>query len=374
MAPIKGTQSRTGGKLIRGGRSTDVTSDIDGGRTEISGRREDNLTTLLTVSGGTKIESGNDRYHVFTSPGTFTTGVELTAEVLVVGGGGAGGGVSYAGGGGAGGVLHAPSTSIVKGRYNVTVGERSQRTGWNEYFDGNDSSFGDAVAKGGGGGSGYQNRPANRPGSPTDGTQSAKGRSGGSTGGGGSVRYDQDGNPVGSLTPDPKLTNPAPSDYTGYGNLGAGGGTSPPNGWAGGGGGGAGGGGTAAGTSTANGGDGGNGKAFPGFPGPVIAPAIPSPVRPGWTPVVGPTGIFAGGGGGGNYYTGSPTTSPSGGTGGGGNGTGGSPHQADATSAVRFTGSGGGGANYPYADNPGNSNGYGGRGGDGIVIVKYSVA
>ena len=40
------------------------------------------------------------------------------------------------------------------------------------------------------------------------------------------MRYDQDGNPVGSLTPDPKLTNPAPSDYTGYGNLGAGGGTS----------------------------------------------------------------------------------------------------------------------------------------------------
>ena len=32
MAPIKGTQSRTGGKLIRGGRSTDVTSDIDGGQ------------------------------------------------------------------------------------------------------------------------------------------------------------------------------------------------------------------------------------------------------------------------------------------------------------------------------------------------------
>ena len=34
MAPIKSTQSRTGGKLIRGGRSTDVTSDIDGVGTE----------------------------------------------------------------------------------------------------------------------------------------------------------------------------------------------------------------------------------------------------------------------------------------------------------------------------------------------------
>ena len=372
MAPIKSTQSRTGGRLISGSRSTDVTSDIDGVGTEISGRREDNLTSLLTVSGGTKIESGDTRYHVFTSPGTFTTGAQLDAEVLVIAAGGSGAGAAYAGGGGAGGVLHAPSTSIVKGRYNVTVGERSQRTGWNEYFDGNDSSFGDAVAKGGGCGSGYQNRPANRPGSPTDGTQSAKGRSGGSTGGGGSVRYDQDGNPVGSLTPDPKLTNPAPSDYTGYGNLGAGGGTSPPNGWAGGGGGGAGGGGTAAGTSTANGGDGGNGKAFPGFPGPVIAPAIPAPVRPGWTPVVGPTGIFAGGGGGGNYYTYSPDTGSSAGSGGGGAGAPGGPPSGSTTAgdAVRFTGSGGGGGNYPA--NPLVS--HGGKGGDGIVIVKYSVA
>ena len=369
MAPIKSTESRTGGKLLRGGRSTDVTST-----TEISGRREDNLTTLLTVSGGTKIESGDDRYHVFTSPGTFTTGVELTAEVLVIGGGGSGGGISYSGGGGAGGVLHAPSTSIAKGRYSVTVGERSQRTGWNESVDGNDSSFGDAVAKGGGGGSGYQNRPANRPGSPIDGTQSAKGRSGGSCGGSGAARYDNDGNALsGALTPDPKFTNPAPSDYTGYGNLGGGGGTTSPDGWAGGGGGGAGAVGSDASTNTAQGGNGGNGRAFPSFPAPVIAPAIPSP-NTAWTSAVGPTGLFAGGGGGGNYYSYTPTTGSSGGTGGGGAGTSGSPIYASGTPGVRYTGSGGGGGNYPYSDSDGNSNGYGGRGGDGIVIVKYSVA
>ena len=123
MAPIKGTQSRTGGKLIRGGRTTDVTSDIDGVKTEISGRREDNLSTLLAVSGGTKIESSNDRYHVFTSPGTFTTGVELTAEVLVVGGGGSGCGNGYGGGGGAGGILHAPSTLVRKGRLLIVTGK-----------------------------------------------------------------------------------------------------------------------------------------------------------------------------------------------------------------------------------------------------------
>ena len=44
------------------------------------------------------------------------------------------------------------------------------------------------------------------------------------------------------------------------------------------------------------------GRAFSRIPAPVIAPAIPAPVRPGWTPVVGPTGIFAGGGGGSQYY------------------------------------------------------------------------
>ena len=374
MSPIKSTESRTGGRLIRGGRTTDVTSDIDGSSSEISGKREDNLTTLLTVSGGTKIESGNDRYHVFTSPGTFTTGAQLTVEVLVVGGGGAGGGVSYSGGGGAGGVLHAPSTAIVKGRYSVTVGERTQRTGWSEYVDGNDSSFSDAVAKGGGGGSGYQNRPANRPGSPIDGTQSAKGRSGGSCGGSGSIRFLNDGTPFGALTPDVKLTNPAPSDYTGYGNLGGGGGTTSPNGWAGGGGGGAGAVGGTTGTNSAQGGNGGAGRAFPGFPAPVIAPGIPSPLRSAWSSAVGPTGLFGGGGGGGNYYTNAPTNGSSGGSGGGGAGTSGSPIYADGTSAVRYTGSGGGGANYPYSDTSGQSNAYGGRGGDGIVILKYSVS
>lgn len=364
MAPIKSTQSRTGGRLLRGGRSTDVTSDIDGDRTEISGRREDNLTTLLTVSGGTKIESGNDRYHVFTTPGTFTTGAQLTAEVLVVASGGSGAGAAYGAGGGAGGVLHAPSTTIEKGRYAVAVGGQGVDGGWyNAGSDGDNSSFADAIAIGGGAGTGYLNGPAVRPGSPLNGTITRRGRTGGSCGGSGVA---ENGAPV---SPDAVTSQPAPSDYTPYGNVGGNGGGGAPAGFAAGGGGGAGAVGSNAGGPTSSvGGNGGAGRAFPGFPAPVIAPAIPAPVRPGWTPVVGPTGIFAGGGGGANYYQ-QPGT-PSGGTGGGGDGAPGSPETGAAGDAIRFTGSGGGGGNYPSYP----LTSHGGKGGDGIVIVKYSVA
>ena len=364
MAPIKGTQSRTGGKLIRGGRTSDVTSEIDGTATEISGRREDNLTTLLTVSGGTKIESGNDRYHVFTSPGTFTTGSQLTAEVLVVASGGSGAGAAYGAGGGAGGVLHASSTTIEKGRYAVAVGGQGVDGGYyNAGSDGDNSSFADAIAIGGGAGTGYLNGPAVRPGSPLNGTITRRGRAGGSCGGSGVA---ENGAPV---SPDAVTSQPAPSDYTPYGNVGGNGGGGSPAGFAAGGGGGAGAVGSNAGGPTSSvGGNGGAGRAFPSFPAPVISPAIPAPVRPGWTPVVGPTGLFAGGGGGANYYQ-QPGT-PSGGTGGGGTGAPGSPETGAAGDGIRFTGGGGGGGNYP--NYPLNS--HGGKGGDGIVLVKYSVA
>ena len=365
MAPIKSTQSRTGGRLIRGGRSTDVTSDIDGVGTEISGRREDNLTTLLTVSGGTKIESGNDRYHVFTSPGSFTTGTELTAEVLVIAGGGSGAGAAYGGGGGAGGVLHAPSTSIKKGRYGVTVSGQTDYGGWYAPGgDGDDSSFGDAIAKGGGAGVGYINGPADRRG-PLAGTITTRGRSGGSSGGSGP----QTGGVGSAEVSDAVLPQPAPSDYTPYGNLGGAGGEgghpTPGKWYQSGGGGGAGAVGSNAGTD-GTGAAGGAGRAFPGFPAPVIAPAIPAPVRPGWTPVVGPTGVFAGGGGGATYYTSGASAAAS--PGGGGRGAG--PTTDPGGDGVRFTGSGGGGGNYPQYP----LTSYGGKGADGIVIVKYSVA
>ena len=360
MAPIKSTQSRTGGRLLRGGRSTDVTSDIAGARTEISGRREDNLTTLLTVSGGTKIESGNDRYHVFTSPGTFTTGAKLTAEVLVVAGGGGGAGAAYGAGGGAGGVLHAPSTAIEKGRYVVSVSGQTYYGGWHaDGGDGDDSSFADAIAKGGGAGCGYITGPADRRG-PLAGTITTRGRSGGSSGGSGP----QTGGTGSAEASDAVLPQPAPSDYTPYGNLGGAGGTGAPASYQGGGGGGAGGVGTNAG-APGTGVAGGPGRAFPAFPAPVIAPAIPSP-NTAWISAVGPTGLFAGGGSSGSYYT---SGAAAGATPGGG-GAGAGPTTAAGGDAVRFTGGGGGGGNYPQYP----LTSYGGKGADGIVIVKYSVA
>ena len=150
MAPIKSTQSRTGGKLIRGGRTGDVTP-TDGGTSGhiIDGRREANYGSILDATGGTKIESGNDRYHVFTSPGSFYTGTTIkNAEVLVVAGGGSGAGAAYGAGGGAGGVLHAPSVDLYKGEFGVTVSGQTEYGGWyTPGGDGDDSSFGDAIAK-----------------------------------------------------------------------------------------------------------------------------------------------------------------------------------------------------------------------------------
>ena len=113
-------------------------------------------------------------------------------------------------------------------------------------------------------------------------------------------------------------------------------------------------------TAAEVGGVGGNGAAFPAFPAPVIEPAIPAPVRPTWTPAVGPTGLFGGGGAGGQNNT----ITSSGGPGGGGDSA---PHpNAAAQSGVDYTGGGGGAC---YNSSPANQ--IPGAGGDGIVIIKY---
>ena len=367
MAPIKSTQSRTGGKLIRGGRTGDVTPTDSGTSGHvIDGRREANYGSILDATGGTKIESGNDRYHVFTSPGSFYTGTTIKgAEVLIVAGGGSGGGAAYGAGGGAGGVLHAPSIDLYKGEFGVTVSGQTEYGGWyTPGGDGDDSSFGDAIAKGGGAGCGYLNGPADRRG-PLAGTITTRGRSGGSSGGSGP----QTGGVGSAEVSDAVLPQPAPSDYTPYGNLGGAGGEgghpTPAAWYQSGGGGGAGGVGSNA-AEPGTGAAGGPGRAFPSFPAPVIEPGIPAPVRPTWTPVVGPTGVFAGGGGSGSYYT----SGPSAGAAPGGGGRGAGPTTDPGGDGVRFTGSGGGGGNYPQYP----LTGYGGKGADGIVIVKYSVA
>ena len=302
------------------------------------------------ATGGTKITSGSDTYHVFLytgSPQSFTVSGapgSLTAKVLVVGGGGSGGfsadGVS--GGGGAGGVQYYTSYPITDGTTTVVVGNKGANPGSaptitpdGSINDGENTTFGSAIGYGGGGGA-----------HEFPGIRNENGHNGGSSGGG--AAYPFPGTPGGTATQPgaPLVSGAGGTNYGGTG--GTGGNSNPQN--PGGGGGGAGGNGTGGVP-----GNGGNGRAFPEYPGPVLAPAIPSPN----VPVIGPTGLFAGGGAGGS---GNPTVwgpSPGGGAASGGPQHGGPPAEG--------YGSGGAGTQY----GAGNTNGAPG-GSPGIVIVKYS--
>ena len=120
-------------------------------------------------------------------------------------------------------------------------------------------------------------------------------------------------------------------------------------------------------------GAGGNGRAVPAFPGPVVAPGI-TIVTPGapnpFATVVGPTGIYAGGGAGGLFTPRSPgNTASSGGTGGGGNSysTGSYPPSGNATGGAGVSGCGGGGGG------SGREEVTGGVGGHGVVMIRYSA-
>jgi len=306
------------------------------------------------ATGGTELEPGDGfKYHVFLSPGDFVVnavGGEVT--YLIVGGGGGSGGSGsinppnipspsrpfapgywgYSGGGGAGGLLTGTSELSSSTTYPITVGtggaggprSNSPSTGGGPLSTGNggstggSSTFNSLTALGGGGGGGYTAYG-------TGGTPYS-GRPGGSGGGAGARRQTnpvQRGGP--GLAPDPSQGNP--------GGLWAG----PaiwPGGRRGGGGGGAGG----AGGNGGNPGPGAFGAALavPAFPAPAILPAIPAPAQPGWTPSVGPTGLYSRGG------TGGPITPFNGG--------------------IDYTGMGGNGRSS-------GSNGI--QGGDGIVIIKY---
>ena len=111
------------------------------------------------------------------------------------------------------------------------------------------------------------------------------------------------------------------------------------------------------------GGEGGGGAAT-GFPGPIIAPAVPNPGP--FITAVGATGIFAGGGGGGTHGN-DGSYRGSGGQGGGGSG--GIDNQS-GYAATDNTGGGGGGGAANGGSQPG-PNAKGGDGGDGIVIIRY---
>ena len=107
---------------------------------------------------GDKVEVVNNAtptVAVFNTTGTFTTAVDITAEVLVVGGGGGGGGGWHtgAGGGGAGGLQHVYNYAISAGTYTVTVGDggfAGNQDG--SGYQGGSSQFSTLIAGGGLGG------------------------------------------------------------------------------------------------------------------------------------------------------------------------------------------------------------------------------
>jgi hypothetical protein len=288
----------------------------------------------IVASGGTVIQSSATNngynYHVFTSPGTFTitnTGIDNGGIDYFVIAGGGGGGTGTGGGGGAGGIRQGSLSSISATSYPVTVGSGAPPSGFGSVSsDGNPSAFGPISATAGGRGA---------SGAPS----LINAASAGGSGGGG-------------------MSYPSASSTTaGSGNSG---GYTPSEGNPGGDGSGnnGGGGGGGAGEAGANtpGGSGGAGAFYSKFAGPLIYPAIPTPVQSSWLSAVG-QGYYAGGGGGS-----SPGGSASpGGIGGGGNASPG----PSATSGINFTGSGGG-ANWSY------SPGYiSGGGGTGLVVVRY---
>jgi len=108
-------------------------------------------------------------YHAFTSSGTFTPQVGLTADVLTIAGGGGGAG-GNGGGGGAGGLVYSSSQSLLNGtNYSCTIGAGGTG-GAAGQTNGSNSVFSSITSTGGGrGGNG----------------NGATGLSGGSGGGGG---------------------------------------------------------------------------------------------------------------------------------------------------------------------------------------------
>ena len=319
MAPFKSSLARSAGKLFGVSRERDLS---------LRGFRQQDRVPIetgpITATGGNKYTPGNGFiYHAFinsmnsTPDGVFTqTAGGDTINVLIVAGGGGGGGGYYAGGGGGGGILEGNLALHQPGTYTVTVGGGGAggiaATG--NASNGQNSIFDLVTALGGGyGGSG--------PRSPD--------QSGGDGGSGGAASYYV--NPgAGSA-----LTQPAPGDYTSYGNVA---GDSRVGGTVGGGGGGAG--------EGDSGNTGGNGQAFPTWPSSVIPILVPL------NPEMGASNNTYGGGGGG-------APSGGGGVGGGGDAAGGAGSD--------YLGGGGAGSATPSAP------GTGGAGGDGIVLIRYSA-
>ena len=346
MAPIKSSLARTVGRLLGVQKDTDLSL-----RGNVQSLRTPPPIPPVEASGGTEIITATQKWHVFLSEPeqNFSVTTSGACEILVVAGGGSGG-YFYGCGGGAGGVVHAPGFPVEAGTtYKVSAGSgalaRANSTGSGN-SNGSPSYFKPSPAaaapsatnlfamKGGGGG--YSGDPETwmNPILPEIGSS------------GGQVSP-SDTSYRTPLFPS-STQHPTASKYSNIGSADL-------PGTRGGGGGGAGGGGgpNQDGGITTPASLGGAGRAFPSFPAPVIAPAIPSPERSAWTTAVGPTGLFAGGGAGYGW-----PSSISGAPGGGGGWF--NPEASGDHNGVNYTGGGGAGPN------PGP-----GAGGKGIVIVYY---
>jgi hypothetical protein len=301
---------------------------------QISMSNLQNKSSAISATGGTTIDSGGYRIHVFTSPGSFVVSSvgPGTVEYLVVAGGGGGGG-RHAGGGGAGGFRTATGFPITATTYPITVGGGGAgSTGSGSpapvSSPGNPSVFSTITSAGGGRGM-----------HAVGGTPVPASYLNGGSGGGGSVSDAYPAGAISGLGNQPPVSPPQgnPGGTAGGANAyggGGGGGASSPGGNG----------------STGNAGSGGNGSPISWLPASYGTPG-PAPGR-----------YFAGGGGGGCYYgiAGAP-----GGSGGGGNGSTGGADPGDP--GVTNTGGGGGGA----GGSPDTSQG--GTGGSGIVVIRYPI-
>lgn len=300
---------------------------------------------VMSASGGTEVESGGYRIHIFTA--SSTPGFNVTdlgpgeIEVLVVAGGGAGGG----GGGGAGGLRNLPYTLSATGAYPIAVGGGGSPGGSEspqvDAGDGNPSYIvgpsGAIIFATGGGGAGMHDHAPNI------------GQTGGS--GGGRAAVGPNFQPGSATVASPDGISPTVQGNPGGGAYpyAAGNGTSAGGGGAGG-----------------AGGDGtppGNGSPRVAGLGGIGVPITWMPPSYG-TPGPQPGRYFAGGGGGAGWGN----EGADGGSGGGGSGgynPGVTPTSSGQAGTVN-TGGGGGATSYPPY-------GTGGTGGSGIVAIRYQI-
>ncbi|MDC0648103.1 hypothetical protein OAP46_00155 [bacterium] len=302
------------------------------------------VSNFIVATGGTIVECGNFRTHIFTGPGTFTVcsagtplGGPSNASYLVVAGGGGSAGPALSGAGGAGGFRYNISCSgviplTVQG-YPISVGAGGA-TGNPAASKGANSIFSTITSAGGGASTniGQTNSPPNANGGSGAGGPGADFPAPGPfSPGTGTAQNGGTGN-----TP-PVSPSQGSNGGTGHGSYGT-----SDNGAGGGGGAGAVGGSTTSGSVYVT--VGGN-----GLP---VSPSLIGPTAPSYgTPGPAPGRWFSGGGGGVSTFPG--TTGFTGGAGGGGDGG------YNAIGGAGTVNTGGGAAGNTAA------------GGSGIVIIRY---